>query len=206
MSRSLSIRRVIILALLALLSACQGKSPQLPRIDTNDVVLAFGDSLTFGTGAAESESYPVVLAGLIKRNVVRAGVPGEITAQGLQRLPGLLEEHRPKIVVLCLGGNDMLRRIDDRTIITNLREMIQVIRRQGAAVVMLGVPKPALFGGAAMFYGDLAKELSVPYEGEIINAVLRDAALKSDPIHPNANGYRRIAERLAAFFKQSGAI
>lgn len=206
MSRSLSIRRVIILALLALLCACQGKSPQLPRIDTNDVVLAFGDSLTFGTGAAESESYPVVLAGLIKRNVVRAGVPGEITAQGLQRLPGLLEEHRPKIVVLCLGGNDMLRRIDDRTIITNLREMIQVIRRQGAAVVMLGVPKPALFGGAATFYGDLAKELSVPYEGEIINAVLRDAALKSDPIHPNANGYRRIAERLAAFFKQSGAI
>jgi lysophospholipase L1-like esterase len=206
MSRLLSIRWVSAFALLALLAACQGKSPQLPRIDTNDVVLAFGDSLTFGTGAAESESYPMVLAGLIKRNVVRAGVPGEITAQGLQRLPGLLEEHRPKIVVLCLGGNDMLRRIDDKTIITNLREMIQIIRRQGASVVLLGVPKPALFGGAAKFYGELAKELAVPYEGEVITAVLRDNALKSDPIHPNANGYRRIAEQLAAFFKKSGAI
>jgi lysophospholipase L1-like esterase len=100
----------------------------------------------------------------------------------------------------------MLRRIDDKTIITNLREMIQIIRRQGASVVLLGVPKPALFGGAAKFYGELAKELAVPYEGEVITAVLRDNALKSDPIHPNANGYRRIAEQLAAFFKKSGAI
>ena len=206
MSRSLSIRWLSIAAMLFVLSGCQGKSPPLPRIDANDVVLAFGDSLTFGTGATESESYPKVLSELIKRNVVRAGVPGEITAQGLQRLPGALAEHKPKLVVLCLGGNDMLRRIDDKTIVANLREMIQVIRRQGAAVVMLGVPKPALFGGAATFYGEIAKDLGVHYEGEVINAVLRDAALRSDPIHPNAQGYRRIAERLADFLKKSGAI
>ena len=206
MSRSLSMRWLSIFATLFLLAACQGKSPQLPRIEANDVVLAFGDSLTFGTGAGESESYPVVLGELIKRNVVRAGVPGEITAQGLQRLPAVLAKHKPKLVVLCLGGNDMLRRIDDKTIVANLREMIQISRRQGAAVVMLGVPKPALFGGAATFYSELAKDLGVHYEGDIINTVLRDAALKSDQIHPNAQGYRRIAERLAAFLKKSGAI
>lgn len=206
MSRPLSMRVLGIVMMLLLLMGCPSKSPQLPHIGANDIVLAFGDSLTFGTGAAETESYPVVLGELIKRNVVRAGVPGEVTAQGLQRLPALLEQHRPKIVVLCLGGNDMLRRIDDKTIAANLRAMVELIRRQGAAVVMLGVPKPALFGGAAKFYGELATDLGVPYEGEIINTVLRDAALKADPIHPNASGYRKIAEQLAALFKKSGAL
>lgn len=206
MIRSLPPRWLIVLAALALLAACSGKSPKLPRLDASDIVLAFGDSLTFGTGAAETESYPAVLSDLIKRNVVRSGVPGEVTAHGLQRLPEALQSHKPKIVLLCLGGNDMLRRIDDKTIVSNLREMIQLIRRQGAAVVLLGVPKPAIFGGTAAFYADLAKELGVHYEGEIITAVLRDNGLKSDPIHPNALGYRRIAERLAAFLKKSGAV
>ena len=206
MNRSFARRCVSVCVVLILLSACSGRPPQLPRIGDDDVVLAFGDSLTFGTGAAESESYPAVLGQLIGRNVVRAGVPGEVTAQGLERLPGMLETHKPKIVVLCLGGNDMLRRVDDKTIVANLRAMIQLIRRHGAAVLVLGVPKPALFGGAAAFYGDLAKELGVPYEGEIVTAVLRDNALKSDPIHPNALGYRKIAERLATLLKSSGAL
>lgn len=201
-----SMRWLGVVAAILLLSACPGKSPSLPRVAAADVVLAYGDSLTFGTGAAEAESYPLVLAGLIGRNVIRAGVPGEVTAQGLRRLPSVLEMHKPKLVLLCLGGNDMLRRTDDKTIAANLREMVQVIRRQGAAVVLLGVPKPALFGGAATFYGELANELGVAYEGEIINSVLRDPGLKSDPIHPNAQGYRKIAEQLAAFLKKSGAL
>lgn len=206
MTRAPTVRWLSMLAVLLLLTACPGKSPQLPRIGSDDVIVAFGDSLTFGTGAAESESYPVVLAELIKRNVVRAGVPGEVTGQGLQRLPSVLETHKPKIVLLCLGGNDMLRKIDDKAIVANLRAMVQLIRRHGAAVVLLGVPKPALFGGAAKFYAELAKELAVPYESEVVNSVLRDPRLKSDPIHPNALGYRKIAEQLAGLLKKSGAL
>lgn len=173
-----------ILLVTALLLACSGKVPPLPRLGASDIVLAFGDSLAYGTGATEEQSYPAMLAALTKLNVVRAGVPGEITSQGLARLPTLLAEHKPKIVLLCLGGNDMLRKLDDKTIDRNLREMVSMARAQGAAAVLLGVPRPALFGGAAKLYGEIAKDMKLVYEGDVINSVLRDAALKADPIHP----------------------
>jgi lysophospholipase L1-like esterase len=117
-----------------------------------------------------------------------------------------LDQHKPKILLLCLGGNDMLRRVNDERIAANLRQMISAARQRGAAVVLLGVPRPALFGGAASFYGELADESALVYEGEVLNSVLRDAALKSDPIHPNALGYRRIAERIAALLRERGAL
>jgi lysophospholipase L1-like esterase len=208
--RTTSRRRLLAGVLLLLVSiglaGCGAGSPTLPKLGAQDVVLAFGDSLTHGTGATEAQSYPEVLAELIGRTVVRAGVPGETTAQGLERLPAALERHRPKLVLLCLGGNDMLRRVDDATIAANLREMIRRIQASGAAVLLLGVPKPALFGGAAAYYGELAREFDLVYEGDAIVDVLRDPAMKSDPIHPNAQGYRRMAEAVAARLKQSGAL
>jgi acyl-CoA thioesterase I len=195
---------LVVCALLALVSC--GKGPQLPLLGPDDLVVAFGDSLTHGTGARDEESYPDVLATLIGRKVVRAGVPGEVTAQGVRRLAQALDTHRPKIVLLCLGGNDMLRRVNDESIVANLRAMIAAAQSRGTAVVLLGVPRPALFGGAATFYADLADEYGLVYESDVINTVLRDPALKSDPIHPNADGYRRIAEAIAALLKQRGAL
>ncbi len=206
MSRSWPGRCALLLCVLLILAACADKAPQLPRLAPDDVVLAFGDSLTFGTGARDEESYPDVLAALIGRKVVRAGVPGETTAQGLRRLGPALDTYRPKIVLLCLGGNDMLRRVNDATIVANLRAMIAAAQSRGAAVVLLGVPRPALFGGAATFFADLADEYHLAYEGTVLNAVLRDPALKSDPIHPNAEGYRRIADAVATLLRQRGAL
>ena len=188
------------------LAGCGDGSPKLPKLGAGDVVLAFGDSLTYGTGASESESYPAVLAGLIGRTVIREGVPGQTTAQGMERLPSALERHRPKLVLLCLGGNDMLRKVDDATIAANLREMIRRIQESGAAVVLLGVPKPALFGGAASYYEALAREFKLVYEGDVIVDVLKKPAMKSDPIHPNAQGYKAVAEAVAALLKKSGAL
>ena len=190
---------------LLLLAACD-RAPTLPRLGANDIILAFGDSLTYGTGAERNEAYPAKLVGLTQRAVVNAGVPGETTAEGLKRLPALLDEHRPRLVLLCLGGNDMLRRLPEAETENNLRLMLQTLRASGIQVVLIGVPEPKLFGGAPDFYERLADEFALPYDGDILNTVMKDNALKSDPIHPNAAGYEAIARQLADLLKESGAL
>ncbi|MEW6133279.1 MAG: arylesterase [Pseudomonadota bacterium] len=195
---------LLALTCLALLSAC-GREPQLPRLNNGDVILAFGDSLTHGTGASRDSAYPAVLSRLIGHTVVNAGVPGETTAEGLVRLPEVLDEVRPRIVLLCLGGNDMLRRNTNNTE-ANLRQMVQAIKASGAGVVLIGVPQPALLSGPPDFYERLADEFGLPYEGEILDEVLRSPKLKADPIHANAEGYKVVAERLAELLKDAGAI
>jgi lysophospholipase L1-like esterase len=198
--------RALLLILLVVAAGCGDKAAQLPKLAAGDVIVAFGDSLTYGTGAAEHESYPAVLSQLIGHQVERAGVPGEVTAQGVRRLPDVIAEHRPALVILCLGGNDMLRKVGASEIKSNLRTMIKSIRDQGIAVVLVGVPQPALITSAPEFYAELAKEFAVPYEGKVITSVLYSSDMKSDPIHPNAKGYRRIAEALAGLLRKSGAI
>lgn len=188
------------------LAGCGEKTPQLPRLAPTDVIVAFGDSLTFGTGAAEPESYPAVLASLVGRPVVRSGVPGEVTAEGLQRLPEVIEEHRPKLMIVCLGGNDLLRKVNEAEIRSNLRAIIRTLKDRGIAVMLIGVPKPALITGAAEFYAEIAREFGIPYEGKVVTSVLYAADMKADPIHPNAKGYRRMAEAVAELLKKSGAI
>jgi acyl-CoA thioesterase I len=191
---------------LALLAGCGGSVPKLGRLAASDVIVAFGDSLTFGTGASEAESYPIVLGQLIARKVIRAGVPGEVTEGGLARLQEVIDEHKPRLMIVCLGGNDMLRKLDETQTRNNLRTIIQTIKAQGIAVVLMGVPKPALVTSAPPFYEDIAKEFGIPYEGKIVTDVLYQAGQKSDAIHPNAKGYRRMAEALAALLKKAGAV
>ena len=183
-----------------------GDAPKLARIAPDAVVLAFGDSLTFGTGAAEAESYPAQLERLIGRKVVREGVPGEVSAQALARLPAALDEHRPKLLVLCIGGNDFLRNLSQAEAATNVRRMVALAKGKGSDVLLVGAPEKGLLLTPPKFYAEIAKEHGIPYEGKVIGEILRNPELKSDPIHPNARGYRLMAERVAELLRKAGAI
>lgn len=194
---------------LVLLGGCEGEAPRLSPLAPDAVVLAFGDSLTYGWNAPPDRSYPAVLERLIGRRVVRSGEPGETTAEGLERLPGVLAAVRPQLLILCLGGNDFLRRQDAAATEANLRAMIGLARARGVKVLLLGIPAPGLFGIGADTHGlykRIADDMKVAYEGELMTEVLTTEALKSDMIHPNAAGYRRIAEGLAEVLRRRGAL
>jgi len=195
----------IFLATLFFVAGCS-EPAKLQPLPSDAVILAFGDSLTFGTGASEDESYPAQLEKLVARRVASAGVPGEVTAQALQRLPGALDEHAPRLLLLCIGGNDFLRRLGNGQAEANVRAMVKLARSRGVQVLLIGTPEPGLRISPPGFYARIAKEFAVPYDESAIADVLTDASLKSDQVHPNARGYRMIAERLAADLKKNGAI
>src|SRR5436189_1390283 len=138
-------------ALLFALAAC-GDRTKLERLPASAVVLAFGDSLTFGTGANETESYPAQLETLIGRRVVRAGVPGEVTAQALERLPAALDEYSPRLLLLCIGGNDFLRRLGSRQAEGNVRAMVKLAKSRGIEVMLIGTPEPGFTVTPPAFY------------------------------------------------------
>ena len=169
-------------------------------------MLAFGDSLTFGTGANPSDSYPAALERAIKRKVVNAGVPGETSAQGRQRLAEVLEAVKPRLLILCHGGNDFLRRLDEAGAAENVRAMIRMARERGVGVVLIATPKPGLPPSIPVFYGEIAAEQRVPFEEGVIRTVLLDNRLKSDMVHPNGEGYARIAGAVEKVLRKAGAI
>ena len=195
-----------ILIILVFLTACSSSVPQLPPLAPDSVILAFGDSLTYGNGVGEDDTYPAVLEQLTGYTVVNAGVPGEETPQGLKRLPQLLEEYEPALLVLCHGGNDMIRKRNLTTTAANLRAMIEMAQQRGIGVILLGVPNFGLFLNSAEFYEQIAEEYQLSFNDEVIPDIESDNGLKSDTIHPNKAGYRMMAEAVVKLLKESGAI
>lgn len=208
----MEIRRLTLTGLAAiatsglLLAGCGPSVPSLPKLETNAVVLAFGDSLTHGTGASPEESYPAVLGNLIGRTVVGSGVPGEVSETGLRRLPDVLDEVKPRLLILCHGGNDFLQRLDEAEAARNVRAMATLARDRGIAVAIVATPKPGLGVSRVAFYEALGRELAIPVENDVLAEVLGSRKLKSDLVHPNAEGYRRIADAVAKLLRRAGAV
>jgi len=186
------------------ISACS--SPQLNKLQDGDVILAFGDSLTYGYGVKPPQSYPAVLQELTGFKVINAGISGETTAQGLARLEQTLEQHQPKLVILLEGGNDLLRKVTEQQIYTNLRQMVQLIRQSGAEVMLVGVPEKKLFGSSLPLYEELADELEIPLEDDIVPSLMKRPSMKSDYVHFNAQGYKELALAVYEVMLESGAV
>jgi len=197
----------LFVCLLLFVSGCGQKPPQLNRLSHNAIVVAFGDSLTYGTGAKDHETYPAQLEKLTGLQVINEGVPGEVSEQGRLRLPSVLDKHQPELLILCHGGNDMLRKKNKKSLENNLMAMIGEAQQRGIQVILIGVPEPALFLlESAALYEEVAKLKNVPIENAALPEIEGDNDLKSDTIHPNAAGYRKMAEAVNNLLKKAGAL
>jgi len=200
--------KVLLLVLTLFISACDNKPvPVFNKLSQEAIILAFGDSLTYGTGASKGANYPSVLSTLSTHTVINAGISGEISSNGLSRLPALLDKHQPELLTLIHGGNDMLRKIPQQETSSNLKQMINEAQQRNIKVVMLGVPKFNLFLlSSAEIYQQVAEEYKVPVDLESLSHILSDNALKSDMIHPNDQGYRLMAENIYELLVEAGAL
>lgn len=193
-------RFVLVLAVLILATACNKiKEEAVPR---GSVVLALGDSLTEGAGVSREEAWPYLLASRTGWIVINGGISGDTSEAALRRLPTLLDPPTPALVLVTVGGNDMLRHLPQQETVSNLGKIIELIKLRGAKPVLLATPNPSLMGAvfqhlsAADFYQQVADAQQVPLIKNAVADVLSDPQLKGDPLHPNAAGHVRLAANI----------
>ena len=189
--------------IIVMLAACSHPAHEV--IPTSAKVLVLGDSITYGTGAGKGEDYPSLLEAESGWKIINAGVAGDTSSDGLDRLPDLLEKHAPKLVLVELGGNDLKESL-------NLKSIIEKIKVKNIPVVIIGVPAfnpvAAAFGSLSdsPIYEKIGKETGTAVIPDVISKVLGKNSLKSDPVHPNALGYRKLEEGIRDFLIDQGYL
>jgi len=193
-----------------LLTACGNKKRR--AIPSGSTVLALGDSLTEGYGATLQTSYPTVLTSLTGWQVINAGISGNTSEDALKRLPDLLSKHQPKLVLTCIGGNDILRRVPETRMRSNIVSICQHIKNSGTPNMLIAVPRFSVIGAVTgslndhPVYESIAKELDLPLLSSAWSKILSNDSLKFDTVHANAQGYRRFAELLAQSLHEVGYL
>ena len=202
--------RICFAALLLLLAACA--SSKFDALPADAKVLVIGDSITAGYGLAPEQAWTTRLASETGWHVVNAGVSGDTTSGGVERLPALLDEHQPVAVIIELGGNDMLRRQSPTAIVANLETMLVEIERRGARPILMSVPKPELAGlffaslADAPFYAEIGERRKIPLIANVLSKVLGKPEFKLDRVHPNSDGQQAIGGEAASVLRKQGLV
>ncbi|MCG9697720.1 GDSL-type esterase/lipase family protein [Shewanella sp. Isolate11] len=179
---------------------------ELPKLPADATILAFGDSLTQGVGASRGNDYPTILAELTGLNVVNAGISGETTAEGAKRFAAELDKANPDLVLLLEGGNDFLRNLSEQQAEANLATMIVQAQSRDIAVVLIAVPQKSVWLAPADLYARLAEQYQLSWIEATLTELLGSPELKSDSVHLNEQGYRRLAEQIQSHLQQAGAL
>jgi lysophospholipase L1-like esterase len=157
--------------------------------------VAFGDSLTEGFGATEGNSYPALLARELGRPILNYGKSGATTADGLSRLDTIIHLH-PRVVLLCLGGNDSFQQEPPEQTFSNLAAIIDRLHEAGTFVVLIGIRSASLRDKNEPRFRQLARATKVFYVHDMLRGIDFKPVYMSDAIHPNDDGYKQIAQRL----------
>ncbi len=186
-------------------------APREAPLPAGTPVLVIGDSITAGYRVDAGQAWPALLAERTGWRVAAAGVSGDTTAGGRARLPALLDAHAPALVVIELGGNDLLRSVPPAEIAANLEAMIAAARERDAKVVLVAAPQPTALGAltglsAAPLYRDVAQRMHVALVEKALPAVLSEPDLKLDALHPTPAGHAVLADRVVEELAAAGFV
>lgn len=188
----------IFLCLLLGLAGCSRgpKYKNFPPTATGSWI-AFGDSLTAGYGASAGKDYPTLLGKSLGVKIENQGVIGQTTGGALGRLEAAAQS-KPRVVLLCLGGNDGLQGLSREAMFQNLGKMIDRFHAEGSFVVLIGIRSTTLRDKNSDGFEQLAKQKRVLFIPDMLDGLLADPRLMSDQVHPNDAGYAKVVERLAS--------
>jgi lysophospholipase L1-like esterase len=188
--------RLYLFILIALILSCS-PSPKVKNIDSQGKnIICFGDSITYGKGATPGNDYPSLLAKKLNIPVINAGVNGDTTRGALKRLKRDVLDKDPLLVIIELGANDYLKGISIEETLSNLEKMIKEIQAKGAMVAITEIHSGFFLRRLAIGVKKLAKRYKALYIPNILEGILGNKDLCSDPFHPNDKGYELIAERV----------
>lgn len=159
-------------------------------------IICFGDSITFGYGANPGEDYPAVLARMTDIPVINSGIDGDTSIEALKRIDSDILDRNSLLVIIEFGGNDFLRKIPRDVTINNIREMIDKIQAKGAMVAIADISAGILLKEYHAAFFNLAKEKEAIFIPRILSGIITNPKLKSDFIHPNAEGYKTVAQKV----------
>lgn len=199
-------KKLVYLLLIFTLVTCGKTAEKYAVIPQGATVLILGDSLSYGTGANTGtntgEDYPSLLATKTGWQIINAGVPGDTSSGGLERLPALLQQHQPKLLIVELGGNDFLHNVPQTKTMANLKAILTQAKQAAVPTVLVAIPEVSAFRAAMgnlqdhTLFETLAQETNTPLITNVFSEVLSDNTLKADQIHANAKGYAVVSELL----------
>lgn len=168
-------------------------------------IICYGDSITFGYGVNPGEDYPTALVKMVNRPVINAGVDGDTSTEGLQRITKDVLEKEPYIVLIEFTGNDFLKKVPMERTISNIREMIRQIQDRGAITAIVDVSAGLFLIEYRIRLAILARQTGSIFIPAVLNGIITNPSMKSDFMHPNASGYKIVAARvhrgIAAYLK-----
>jgi len=147
-----------------------------------------------------------VLSELSGLTVINAGINGELSIDGLNRLKSFLDEYKPQLLLLCHGANDMLQKKDLSEMSSNLEAMITMAQNREIQVLLIAVPNTNLTLTPIKQYQQVAQRMGIPLENELMSEILSQPSLHSDIVHPNAQGYQKMAEAIYQRLLSHGAL
>ncbi|MFH1578483.1 MAG: GDSL-type esterase/lipase family protein [Candidatus Omnitrophota bacterium] len=164
-------------------------------------IICFGNSITAGSGASKDESYPGLLSKLLGYPIINAGKSGDSSSDGLRRLERDVLIYQPRVVIIEFGGNDFLRKLSLSQAIDNIQIMTEKIQAKGAMVAIVDISSGMIMGGYRKGYKKLARQMQAIFIPNLLEGIINNPSLRSDHIHPNAEGYKIIAERIYKVIK-----